>query len=504
MSTNGLQERGAVLVLQADLRSLHCDHWLLPVGRGLSASRSWNRHAIWEQVRARLPKRMPPGQTTLGIPWEGAARPWPTLVDTGPRDPLDRIDAIAKGFLEAAWAAGSTTGRAVPLLALPVLSTGHGGKRQEAGFVLRRLLPVLEAFVSTRRVDVALVCWSAEDLAAAQAARTEPPPLEPGLLSSAHRLAALASEQKLVVFMGAGVSAGAGLPTWGTLLDGLAEDAGFGPAERSRLAAMDPLDRAQLVSRRLGDPLHFKQAICAALRVHDRVAVAHALLAALPVRELITTNYDDGFERAAEATRRPVAVLPYAPASGSQRWLLKMHGSVTNPEDIVLTREDYVRYGERSAALAGIVQAMLITRHMLFVGFSMTDDNFHRIVDAVRRALAHADRELLGTAVMLGSDPLFEQLWGDDLDWVHVQEDGALGEAARRFEIFLDAVSRYSATSAHLLNERFAGLLSEEEQVLAANLVPLEGWLERTADRADLAATRASLARFLRELGADL
>lgn len=449
-----------------------------------------------------LPLAFPPGQQCFGIPWDGPARPWPTNVVTAQHGPLDRIESVAREFLQRATEAGRTTDRAVPLLALPVLSTGFGGKRQESGHVLQRLLPVLEAWVDEHRVDVALVCWSAEDLAAAQAARGAPTHLPVPVERRARELADLASRQRLVVFMGAGVSAGAGLPTWNALLDGLAERSGFSEAERSRLRTMDALDRAQLVSRRLGDPARFKEAICRALRVHDRVAVAHALLANLPVRELITTNYDDGFERAAAVTGRPVAVLPYAPASGAQRWLLKMHGSVTHPEDIVLTREDYVRYGERSAALAGIVQAMLITRHMLFVGFSMTDDNFHRIVDAVRRALAHADRDQLGTAVMLGNDPLFEQLWGDDLDWVNLgDEDTPVQESARRFELFLDAVSRFTATSAHLLNPRFAGLLSDEEQVLAAHLVPLVGWLESTAARADLAATRTVVARFLRELG---
>ena len=89
---------------------------------------------------------------------------------------------------------------------------------------------------------------------------------------------------------------------------------------------------------------------------------------------------------------KDIAVLPYmdagaASASGDP-WLLKMHGCVTHPEDIVLTRyfnydwnamghciyinmmwrEDYIRYHERRQALAGIVQAFLITKHMLFIG----------------------------------------------------------------------------------------------------------------------------------------
>lgn len=82
----------------------------------------------------------------------------------------------------------------------------------------------------------------------------------------------------------------------------------------------------------------------------------------------------------------PFAVLPAHPQHGCKKWLLKMHGCVTRPHEIVFTKRDYIRYGERFAALGGIVQSMLLTKHLLFVGFSLDDDNFVRIFDSVRKA----------------------------------------------------------------------------------------------------------------------
>jgi hypothetical protein len=113
----------------------------------------------------------------------------------------------------------------------------------------------------------------------------------------------------------------------------------------------------------------------------------------------VTTNYDQLFEEASAASRIKVSVLPYDPSADNERWVLKMHGCISHPQDIVLTRVDYLRYESRRAALMGIVQSLLITKvplptitsslrrfvlmriavqHMLFVGFGMTDDNFHR------------------------------------------------------------------------------------------------------------------------------
>jgi hypothetical protein len=131
---------------------------------------------------------------------------------------------------------------------------------------------------------------------------------------------------------------------------------------------------------------------------------------------------------------------------GVDRWVLKLHGCVSHPEDIVLTREDQLDYDGRRAALAGLAQAMLITRHMLFVGFSLSDDNFHRIAQSVRRVLrttGRADTEArsFGTALVLTRNPMIEELWGDDIDWVGMSDamsDRNGPTTARRLELFLD------------------------------------------------------------------
>ena len=61
----------------------------------------------------------------------------------------------------------------------------------------------------------------------------------------------------------------------------------------------------------------------------------------------------------------------------------------------MLTRGDYARYEKgKLSALAGIVQAQLMTSHMLFVGFSMGDANYQRILRSVVEALGLGGAEL--------------------------------------------------------------------------------------------------------------
>lgn len=58
-------------------------------------------------------------------------------------------------------------------------------------------------------------------------------------------------------------------------------------------------------------------------------------------------------------------------------------------------------YGADRQALVGIVQALLITKHMLFVGFSLSDDAFNQVGMTVRRAL-NPEGELQGLGLEHG------------------------------------------------------------------------------------------------------
>jgi hypothetical protein len=269
----------------------------------------------------------------------------------------------------------------------------------------------------------------------------------------------------------------AGLPSWGSLLDELALRAGMSGDERAALGELrNALDQATVVERRLKEHgTTLGRAVADVLGTRRHYALAHALLAALPVREAITTNYDQLFEDAWKLSDPDgLSVLPGAIKPDARRWLLKMHGCLSEPDKVVLTRASYTRYDERLPALSGMVQAFLVTRHVLFAGFSLTDDNFHRIVDAVRRLRGESRPPgHFGTALSLGAGGLAELLWEHDVQRVRMdeQKESATGfasaEAARRLEVFLDYLVSRTRDAAHLLvGERFDPLLTEGERRL--------------------------------------
>jgi SIR2-like domain len=468
---------GHLFVVLGDARRLACSAWLLPCDLHGTVSPGWlddepELRVRVEQFRPLAVDAFESGSRVARLP--GDTRPHVWMVNTGGfRGMSDEWYADGlRAYVEGA--AVALPAESPRLIAAPFVGAGLGGKAYDKGTLLPALLETLTDGARSADADIAFVVRDRRAFAAAQAFRRRDPSrywstLDEGLAEIADGLAERAAAGSLVAFFGAGVSRAAGLPSWEGLLAHLAADAGIDGDVARELAELPLVDQALILENRLGGASGLRERI-AALVGGEAYTLAHALLAGLPATEFVTTNYDELFELAAMAAGMPVVRLPYESVTSSrQRWLLKLHGTVGAPSDIVLTREDYLRYPDRRGALAALVQALLITRHMLFVGFSLGDDNFHRIVDDVRKALGErgADPAPFGTALMVRAPSFTRELWHGDLDVVAVDES--------EVDLVLDRVLAVSTTlSEFLLDDSFTGLLTPEEARLKSLLAPLE------------------------------
>ena len=317
--------------------------------------------------------------------------------------------------------------RARYLIAVPVLGTGGGGATDLTGHVLKSTLQVLHEYSTKLQknvyVDYVLVCADPATYVQAQKLRFRELKrsnslfddhfLDQQLKQEAERLAKLATEKHLSLFLGAGVSVGSGLPTWIELLL-LIEDEftpNGHPDERTigDQCGWNPLEMAEVLDTwsetrpdRHGRTIPIKHRVQSVLQTKSRnPGLLLYLILGLEPSSIVTQNYDQLIERAvncqsindkltaASLTKNKLlSVIPYHPIKGASKWLLKMHGCVSQPDDIVLTQKDYDRYeAGRLRALSGLVQANLMTSHFLFCGFSMTDPNYLRILEEVRHAL---------------------------------------------------------------------------------------------------------------------
>ena len=264
-------------------------------------------------------------------------------------------------------------------------------------------------------------------------------------------------------------------------------------------------------------------------------ALSHALLAGLPVSAVVTTNYDQLFESAWRAAKADFNVLPYE-TQPAEKYILKLHGDLRRAKDIVLTRGQMRDLLKQRKALTGILQTMLVTKHLLFVGFSLKDPNFGEVAGTVRSALrgqgsvsdaaasaaahgadgsAASERSAVGqgttagqgtiavhgnavrhrtdvtamqfgTMLSLHNRPFLSELWPDirctPMDLTDATRCDALSsaEASRLLDIFLDKLSLdASSTNSHLLDSDFGGVFKPNEQSLRETLIEFERRLQR-------------------------
>ena len=137
-----------------------------------------------------------------------------------------------------------------------------------------------------------------------------------GELSEVHerealRISQLARDGRLVVFLGAGASMGAGLPSWGDLLAKLASRADLDEQEREELRHLEHRDAGRILDQRLTAHGGLAAAVVDETKA-QRCSLLHQLVASLPIREAVTTNYDTLFESAWRAVAlEPSRVLPW-------------------------------------------------------------------------------------------------------------------------------------------------------------------------------------------------
>ncbi|WP_107771036.1 SIR2 family protein [Nocardioides sediminis] len=387
---------------------------------------------------------------------------------------------------------------ALPLVALPVIGIGLGGFSEDRGKVLRLLVERLTSAAKRLDLDLALVTPDAAVYAAAQYARRKVAPQLPGRLEeTAADLAASARSGHLALLLGAGVSAAAGLPGWGSLIENLERHYDLDPPGEGLDITLT--DRAELIERE--DKDGFKWQVAQLIKPTARPSLPHVLLAGLDCHQVVTTNYDVLYEAAVSATGNDIkSVMPWASAHGADRWILKLHGDVDHPEQIVLTRRHMVRYDAANRPSAAVLQSLLLTKRLLAVGVSMTDDNVIRLaheVDEYRVQHQKGGTATFGTVLDSKGDKLRGRLWDGQLDWINLPEEVGV-PGFRALELVLDRIAFHAArTSSWLLDERFDGLLADrEDAALAADVRAL---YERLSKRE--VSKWAPLVRRLEDLG---
>jgi len=211
------------------------------------------------------------------------------------------------------------------------------------------------------------------------------------------------------LFVGAGLSTGAGLSSWISLLRPLGEAVNYEiPREDSFVTTDHLLLAAQYYENKNG-----RNALIRKLRdkldtTYLEPTPVHHLLLRLNIKAIFTTNYDDLIEQTMR--QRNVAHNLIVNASDLSLWsedkiqIVKLCGDLQQPKTIVITSGDFNTYFATRGRIIDRLRTTLENRTVLFLGYSLQDPFFNQIWDNI--GLDFGDLRRFGYAVMFDANQL--------------------------------------------------------------------------------------------------
>ena len=194
---------------------------------------------------------------------------------------------------------------------------------------------------------------------------------------------------KLSVFVGAGVSMLSGLPSWSDLIKSMLKEMPGLKYDENKLSSDDYLKIAQIYFNTYGEEKYkdkFKGSFkkdCTPNKIHDMIYALHP-------NHILTTNYDNLLEQEAVKVGRNFSVINADDAvssAPSSSYIIKVHGDFSS-SDFVLKEQDYLDYEQNYKLIDKLVKTIFSTNLVIFIGYSLQDYNIKLILNWVKNVQA--------------------------------------------------------------------------------------------------------------------
>ena len=192
-------------------------------------------------------------------------------------------------------------------------------------------------------------------------------------------------ENNSAVFAGAGLSVASGHVDWKGLLEEFAEELGLKIEKEHDLISL-----AQYHLNKNANNRHsLNQKIANEFHHGKKPNPNHEILSRLPIFTYWTTNYDRLIETSLVNVGKIVDIkynIKHLANTihGRNAILYKMHGDVENPDEAIISKDQYEKYYHTHGAFINTLSGDLVSKTFLFIGFSFTDPNLDYILSRVR------------------------------------------------------------------------------------------------------------------------
>lgn len=188
-------------------------------------------------------------------------------------------------------------------------------------------------------------------------------------------------ENYLSIFAGAGISADSGLPQWSELMKNIVEEPKEEPKEEHE---GDNLVLAQKFYLKCGEKRYYEK-LNDFIPSDKKPNELHKRIVKLSLKNLITTNWDNLFEKAINDEGCFYDIIKedeeIRTKTGFSK-LIKMHGDLES-KNIVFKEEDYLKYSDNFPLIENYIKSVFSTDTVVLMGYSLSDYNVKQIISWV-------------------------------------------------------------------------------------------------------------------------
>lgn len=205
------------------------------------------------------------------------------------------------------------------------------------------------------------------------------------------------ARRKVVLFIGAGASksakprGGGTFKNWAEFLNSAClkiTDIKIGRKISTRIKNKDYLIASELLKAHLGE--QWTRLLSAEFQQAADTSRLHRALIGLDQRVIVTTNFDKLIETAwsdCSPERYPNVISTvdhkvFRLFRNDDPYLIKLHGTIDTPEQIVFDKSSYQREAFANQFYRDLIGTLLLTHTFVFVGFSMDDPAISSVVES--------------------------------------------------------------------------------------------------------------------------
>ncbi len=216
------------------------------------------------------------------------------------------------------------------------------------------------------------------------------------------RLFELIRKEEILLFAGAGLSMYAGYPSGKSLGETFYKN--LTPSEQKEVELTPNLLKLteDIFNIKNGNKNFLIEILKREFQKNPISTETHNILAKIPqIKTVITTNYDTLFE----TTNKNLEIIrrssDYSVVDSKKQQLFKIHGDLSDTKNIILTKSDYNIFfieNKDETVFWTAIKDRLASNHILFIGYTLEDDNIMIMFERILKELGENRKELFYVA----------------------------------------------------------------------------------------------------------